>query len=71
MMNSIQLKNMVLFYSAMHTEIALRADLKPNSEDQEKMKRHALKFDHFLGIIRENGFFINESFSLPYRHLAE
>lgn len=70
-MNSIQLKNMVLFHSAMHTEIALRADLKPNSEDQEKMKHHEIKFDHFLGIIRESGFFINESFSLPYRHLAE
>ncbi len=70
-MNSIQLKNMVLFHSTMHTEIALRANLNPNSEDQKRMKRHEMKFDHFLGIIREDGFFINECFSLPYRHLAE
>ncbi|HHL33859.1 MAG TPA: hypothetical protein ENJ30_05785 [Desulfobulbaceae bacterium] len=69
-MNSIQLKNMALFHSAMHTEIALRADLKPNRKDREKMKHHEIKFDHYLGIIKENGFFINENFGLPYRRLG-
>ncbi|HID70087.1 MAG TPA: hypothetical protein EYP35_06425 [Desulfobacterales bacterium] len=70
-MNSIQTRHMVLFHAARHTEIALKADLKPTDADRQEMKKHEAEFNHFLGIIRKNGSFVSESFSLPYRYLAE
>lgn len=70
-MNSIQTRHMVLFHAVKHTEIALRADLRPTDADRQEMKKHETEFNRFLGIIRKNGFFVSESFSLPYRYLAD
>jgi len=70
-MNPTQTRHMVLFHAVRHSAIALKADLKPTRADQQEMKRHEEKFNHFLGIIKKNGYYINESFSLPYRYLVE